>query len=188
MRRRISYANVAATLALVFSMSGGALAASHYLIESAKQINPKVLKKLRGPTGKTGSTGATGIPGPTGPTGPTGPAGKNGANGQDGSAVAYAHVLATGELDTAHSKNVSSAVKVGTGLVCLKVTVPVTNATGTVDTGGSGGTFGGFSAILSQEDPSKYVETLCPAGDNVVGGTFATTGANAERAFWIVFN
>ena len=52
MRRRLSYANVTATLALVFAMSGGALAANHYLITSTKQINPKVLKKL---TGKTGS-------------------------------------------------------------------------------------------------------------------------------------
>src|SRR6202043_2254580 len=46
MRRRFSYANVAATLALVFSMSGGALAAKHYLINSTKQINPKVLKAI----------------------------------------------------------------------------------------------------------------------------------------------
>jgi hypothetical protein len=42
-RRRLSYANVVATLALVFAMSGGALAASHYLVNSTKQINPKVL-------------------------------------------------------------------------------------------------------------------------------------------------
>lgn len=50
MRRHISYANVAATLALVLSMSGGALAASHYLINSTKQINPKVLKTLTNDT------------------------------------------------------------------------------------------------------------------------------------------
>ena len=30
MRKRLSYANVTATLALVFAMSGGALAANHY--------------------------------------------------------------------------------------------------------------------------------------------------------------
>jgi hypothetical protein len=46
MRRHLTYANVAATLALVFSMSGGALAAKHYLIDSTKQISPKVLKSL----------------------------------------------------------------------------------------------------------------------------------------------
>ena len=32
MRKRLSYANVAATLALVFSMTGGAMAANHYLV------------------------------------------------------------------------------------------------------------------------------------------------------------
>ncbi len=46
MRKRLTYANVTATLALVFSMSGGALAASHYLIKSTKQISPKVLRSF----------------------------------------------------------------------------------------------------------------------------------------------
>ncbi len=82
MRRRLSYANVTATLALVLAMSGGALAASHYLINSTRQINPRVLKKLRGhtgprglqgPAGKTGATGKTGVTGNTGSTGPQGP-------------------------------------------------------------------------------------------------------------------
>ncbi len=59
-RWHLNYANVVATLALVFAMSGGALAASHYLINSAKQINPKVLNKLRGRQGVSGSRGATG--------------------------------------------------------------------------------------------------------------------------------
>ena len=36
MRIRLSYANVAATLALVFSMTGGAMAANHYLVESTE--------------------------------------------------------------------------------------------------------------------------------------------------------
>ena len=44
MRGRLSYANVAMTLALVFAMSGGAYAASKYVITSTKQISPKVLK------------------------------------------------------------------------------------------------------------------------------------------------
>ncbi|HWX44870.1 MAG TPA: hypothetical protein VNY52_06075 [Solirubrobacteraceae bacterium] len=74
-RRYLTYANVTATLALVFAMSGGALAAKHYLINSTGQINPKVLKKLRG------RTGLRGIPGVEGPTGPAGPAGPGGAIG-----------------------------------------------------------------------------------------------------------
>jgi hypothetical protein len=84
MRKRISYANVAATLALVFSMSGGALAATHYLINSTKQINPKVLKKLKGSTGKAGPAGPAGSAGAAGATGKEGPTGKQGKEGPEG--------------------------------------------------------------------------------------------------------
>jgi hypothetical protein len=82
--RRLSYANVAATLALVFSMSGGALAAKHYLINSTGQINPKVLKKLKGTPGRIGASGATGAIGSSGATGAPGAAGKEGAPGKEG--------------------------------------------------------------------------------------------------------
>ena len=84
-RRHLSYANVVATLALLFAMSGGALAAKHYLINSTKQINPKVLKKLRGhrgprglgASGPSGPRGATGLQGAEGPKGAQGPAGQS---------------------------------------------------------------------------------------------------------------
>jgi hypothetical protein len=72
MRKRFTYANVAATLALVFAMSGGALAAHHYLINSTKQISPKVLKKLKGATGPAGAPGAPGTPGTKGEKGDKG--------------------------------------------------------------------------------------------------------------------
>ena len=81
MRRRFSYANVAATLALVFSMTGGALAANHYLINSTKQINPKVLKKLKG---KNGAAGVKGLQGPAGTIGSTGATGGTGGQGPEG--------------------------------------------------------------------------------------------------------
>ncbi len=47
-RARMSYANVAATAALVLSMSGGAIAAQRYLITSTSQVSPAVLEKLAG--------------------------------------------------------------------------------------------------------------------------------------------
>ena len=84
MRRRLSYANVTATLALVFAMSGGAMAANHYLINSTKQINPKVLKKLTGKAGAPGATGATGATGAVGPAGSPGTAGAKGEKGETG--------------------------------------------------------------------------------------------------------
>jgi hypothetical protein len=102
MRTRITYANVAATLALVFSMSGGALAASHYMINSTTQINPKVLKKLRadpgaqGPTGTVGPQGQEGVRGSTGSDGARGPTGSDGARGPTGSEGAKGSAGPTG--------------------------------------------------------------------------------------------
>jgi len=64
-RRSLSYANVVATLALVFALGGSsAYAAKHYLISSTKQIKPSVIATLRGHGGNGGQTGATG-PGTT---------------------------------------------------------------------------------------------------------------------------
>ena len=85
-RRSLSYANVVATLALVLSMSGGAWAASHYLINSTNQINPKVLKALKSATGSTvGAAGAVaGTPGAAGETGAKGEAGATGPKGESG--------------------------------------------------------------------------------------------------------
>lgn len=85
-RRRMTYANVIATLALVFAMSGGAYAASKYLITSTKQISPKVLKSLKGSDGKTGATGAQGAGGAAGIRGETGAAGASGKEGLTGAA------------------------------------------------------------------------------------------------------
>lgn len=84
MRKRLTYANVAATLALVFSMSGGALAASHYLITSTRQISPKVLGRLTGKAGAPGPRGEAGPKGETGLTGDIGPKGEEGKPGEPG--------------------------------------------------------------------------------------------------------
>lgn len=83
-RRRVSYVNVAVTVALVFAMTGGAYAARHYVITSTKQISPSVLKKL---VGKTGAKGATGPQGAAGTNGTNGTAGSNGTNGTNGASV-----------------------------------------------------------------------------------------------------
>jgi hypothetical protein len=66
MKPRITYTNVAATLALFFALGGTAVAAKHYLITSTSQIKPNVLNQLHGKAGP---------PGPVGPGGPQGPAG-----------------------------------------------------------------------------------------------------------------
>jgi hypothetical protein len=106
MHRRLSYANVAATLALVFSMSGGALAAKRYLINSTKQLNPKVLKALKGNNGAIGAAGTQGKEGSAGKDGATGkegPTGKEGSTGKQGASGATHIVTRYGpriELET----------------------------------------------------------------------------------------
>jgi hypothetical protein len=85
-RGRLSVAHVVAVVALVFAMSGGAYAASRYVITSTKQISPKVLASLKGKAGPSGPAGKVGPVGPAGPagaggSGSTGAAGSNGANG-----------------------------------------------------------------------------------------------------------
>jgi hypothetical protein len=95
LRDRLSYANVVATLALVFAMSGGALAASKYLITSTKQIKPSVLGSLKGkagPAGASGAQGPAGVAGPAGGVGPQGPGGAPGAKGESGVSVTSAEV------------------------------------------------------------------------------------------------
>src|SRR6476646_796494 len=90
MGQRLTYANVTATLALFLAMSGGAVAANHYLINSTRQINPRVLKRLRGEIGPRGPAG------PAGPAmlaaGPAGAAGAPGGVGPAGTARAFGAV------------------------------------------------------------------------------------------------
>jgi hypothetical protein len=84
-RKRVTYTNVAMTIAVVFAMTGGAFAASKgVIITSKKQISSKVVKELTGKAGKAGPAGAAGAAGPVGATGPAGPAGSTGPSGPAG--------------------------------------------------------------------------------------------------------
>lgn len=103
-RRRLTYANLAATLALVLALGGGAYAATALPRNSvgAPQLKADAVRSAKvadgslravdfaagqlpagprgpvgpaGPTGARGATGATGATGAAGPTGPVGPAG-----------------------------------------------------------------------------------------------------------------
>ncbi len=91
-RSKLTYANVAATLALLMGMTGTAYAAK-YLITSTKQIKPSVLASLKGkagPAGPAGANGAAGAPGAKGENGAPGAKGENGAPGTNGTSVTMA--------------------------------------------------------------------------------------------------
>jgi hypothetical protein len=67
LRPRFTYANVTVTLALVFAMTGGAYAASKFIITSTKQIKPSVLSQLKGKAGPAGAGGGAGLGAPPRP-------------------------------------------------------------------------------------------------------------------------
>jgi len=92
-RRRLSYANVAATLALLLALGGGTAWASkhvHFVITSTSQIKPSVRAALRGAkgtdgiNGTNGTNGANGTNGTNGAVGATGPMGVAGNVGPQG--------------------------------------------------------------------------------------------------------
>jgi hypothetical protein len=89
--RKLTYANVVATLALMIAISGGtALAATHLI--TGKQIAKGTISatniKKHALTSALFKKGVR-VRGATGPAGPAGPAGAAGAAGAPGSAVAY---------------------------------------------------------------------------------------------------
>jgi hypothetical protein len=139
-RRRLTYANVVVTFALVFAMSGGAYAASKYLVTSTKQISPKVLKSLQGKAGKTGPAGAQGPAGPAGKEGSAGkegPVGKGGANGSNGESV----IVTSVKTKEAVCSQLGGAKFVAGG----KEATACNGAEGKEGPAGAEGTFGGGS-------------------------------------------
>jgi hypothetical protein len=201
---RVTYAKVMATVAVVGalgagSVAAGAIGAGSPVIRACANKRTGALRLLgtRGKCSKSersvawNQTGPQGAPGNDGTNGTNGANGTNGTNGMNGSAVAYAHVLSNGALDTANSKNVAATGKPGaTGLVCLRVSVPVSTMTATVDAGNSAGGGGGSaSGALAGQDPSSFLTTDCPAGSwQALVATANTSGANADLAFWVTFN
>lgn len=192
MRRRLSYANVVATLALVFAMSGGALAANHYLINSTKQINPKVLKKLRGKTGSSGKTGApgangaAGAAGKEGATGKEGPAGKEGKEGAAGSALGYASVSGAGVLDTAHSKGVISVLKSSAGVYCFDLSF--TPNVATADAKHITGNFKVFTETSAGTADVESFTGACTAPHNDATVLTLDGSTLVEDGFYVSFN
>jgi hypothetical protein len=100
-RVRLTYANVAASVALFASLgTGGAYAASQLAANSVgtKQLkNGAVTKsKLAHGVAMSGPKGAVGAQGPVGTQGPAGPQGLSGASGQPGGLGSQGDVGATG--------------------------------------------------------------------------------------------
>jgi hypothetical protein len=109
-RRHVNATTIVAIAALVFAMTGGALAVTGHragdgsgvqatrsagggqgariatAVAAKSKAKPKVKAGPRGPAGPAGKNGANGAPGATGPAGPTGPTGASGPQGVAGNA------------------------------------------------------------------------------------------------------
>lgn len=210
-RAHLTYANATATLALLFALSGGAIAATGGFSSGGKLqacVNEegglKLLKagkhckrgqktvawNVTGPAGATGSAGANGAQGAAGAAGAQG---KDGAKGPDGTAVAFAHITPVSEpkaiLDSANSKNILAASEATTtpGLYCITTAVPIRNATGMVDFGNETKSPQSVQANFTLL-PLAIGLKVCPSGTNVLLATPNTAGADEKADFWVTFN
>jgi hypothetical protein len=122
-RGRVTYANVAATLALVCALGGGTAwaAAHHFKISSVGQIKPSVRRALRGHNGTNGTNGARGATGATGATGSTGSTGATGLTGVPGIVTATASSVNLSAVQQGVAS--ATATTAGNQLVIAQVTV-----------------------------------------------------------------
>ncbi len=179
--RRPSPGTVIAVIALVFALSGSAIAAKRYLITNTKQISPAALKQLAKLAAAQGAQGATGAPGKEGAAGPTGAAGaegKEGAAGQEGSIgppgqageMSWAVVEPHGAVERASETNVTAQeVATGNTLVTFGNLADVTECAyeATIGLAGQSATaFPGFATVVrsAAHENAVFVETFNEKG------------------------
>jgi hypothetical protein len=180
--KHLSFANVAAGLALLFSMSGGAIAATGgfssggtlracaneegaiRLLKPGKKCKKGQKAVSWNQTGPAGAKGVAGAPGGGGAVGGAGAPGAKGESGANGTARAYGVVNSAGQIVAAKSKNLT-AEKTGTGSYCVRPTggginIATVQAIATPDF--NDGT--GDDHIVQTIDADSTNEEDCPGG------------------------
>jgi hypothetical protein len=157
LRRHLTYANVAASLALFLALGGAAYAASTLPKGSvgtsqlrngavtAAKIAKKTRQQLQGNRGPAGATGPEGKTGKVGPKGATGAKGATGTKGDTGTAgtngTGPAYELVTEGRAIEFAGNVVAAENLAAGAYVITANVSLdtsatTNVTCTLDGGG----------------------------------------------------
>lgn len=169
-------ATVIAAIALFVALGGGATAGilisgSHIKNHSIakKKLTRHAVSDLRGRRGPRGLTGATGARGPA------------------GTALAYAHITASGKFDANHSSGVTAAnfTHNGAGKYCFKgLTFTPHNVVATIDAAGLTATaVAGTSAHALLGNTSS----VCPSGSQIAVLT-TKSNAMANYGVFILFN
>jgi hypothetical protein len=198
LRRHLTYANVAATLALFLALGGAAYAATQLprnsvgtaqlrkeAVTTAK-IAKKTRKQLqgaRGPAGPQGPAGKAGKAGAKGATGAKGVQGIQGPKGEPGDLPAFEVFGATKPIGVAPSQVVAENLNNGSYVISANVVVKAT-AAGTVACSLNGGgeavaTFGAAEEVTTLS--LSVVRSLSAAGPAALTCA-ATGGATASYA------
>ena len=173
-RRRLTYANIVATLALFIAISGGTAFAASKLITgkqiakgtiTAANIKKNTLSSKLFAKGvlQSGPKGATGAPGPTGATGATGAA---------GSAVAYGAVVINSvgnPVLQAGAVGFTSVTSPGANEYCLNLPANVNGAYPVLSNLGGGNTAN--LTIPAPEQCPGGLEVGNPSGPALTNGT-----------------
>jgi hypothetical protein len=144
---------------------------------------PRGPRGREGVPGPQGAVGATGPHGPTGPQGAQGPAGQPGPQGPPGAAIAYAHILPDGGLDTLRSKGITVTHQ-ATGLYCLVIDGDAHTVAANVDalSGGHG------AWTTSAAAPDDLGDNACPGTENGSVKIYDSSGVLVDDAFYLAVN
>lgn len=175
MFRRMTYANVASTLALFLAVGGGGFAVASTTSSHGPQLTPSkhpVAVTAQGRRGPRGFRGHDGAPGATGARGPA------------GSALAYVHV-AGGVVDAANSKNVTlTGLSTGGTSTCLAVAGTPHTVAAMIDNSGANPQ---NTSVAGTVVPSAIASSGCPAGSNVLITT-VEAGLFVPKPFYAEIN
>jgi hypothetical protein len=194
MRRRLTYSNVIATVALFAALGGSSYAAISLPKNSVgpKQIRSNAISTKQVKDGSLLSRDFKAGQLPAGPTGPIGPQGPKGETGAPGNAIAYARVIVTAgdaTVDPAQSKGVTDAnvTRIDKGVTCFtRLGFAPKSIIATADIGAGGG---GLPLAGGALAPSTAVTTTCGAGGQAAIATTdpANPITNIDASYFVVF-
>jgi hypothetical protein len=171
-RRRLSFANIVAVIALFLALGG--------TVYAAGKLNGKTIKRSSIPGNRLKADSVTGAQVNEGSLGvvPNATNATNATNAVNGQPVAFAHVSSAGVLDAANSKNVGSVFRDSEGIYCFSG-LPFTPKGGeaTVDALGSSNDFAQLGVGSAG----------CPNTEAFVDTFDSDSGTSHDDGFYVVF-